>query len=265
MAKRKHGTRGWMRSRGSLPERERPDGASVIAAVVAALVVVAGCVSTNQARSVKPSGFLGDSAALLKKGGKSDFLLVYRNKDADWKAYDKIIVEPITLWGIENSKLPSDQLADFQKLVDQFYAMLKAKLSKDYTLTDTAAAGVMRVQIAIIDGERANAPLKVATTIAPYAGYADTLWTFATGKPAFAGEVSLEYMVKDSQSQELLAAGADRRVGGNQWGESTLSSWGDVQNSLIYWTDEAVYRLCLDRGEKDCPEPKAGILKNPLM
>jgi hypothetical protein len=34
------------------------------------------------------------------------------------------------------------------------------------------------------------------------AGYADTVWTFATGKPALAGLVSLEYMVRDSQSQE---------------------------------------------------------------
>jgi Protein of unknown function (DUF3313) len=237
----------------------------LITVVTAALVALAGCVSTNQARNVKPSGFLGDTAALLKKGDKSDFLLVYRKKDADWKAYDKILLEPITLWGVESSTLPKDQLADFQKLVDEFYAMLKAKLSKDYALIDAPAAGAMRIQIAIIDGERANAPLKVAKTIAPYAGYADTIWTFATGKPAFAGEVSLEYMVRDSQSQELLAAGADRRVGGNQWGKSTLSNWGDVQNSLIYWSDEAVYRLCLDRGEKNCPEPKAGLLKNPLM
>jgi hypothetical protein len=69
----------------------------------------------------------------------------------------------------------------------------------------------------------ANAALKVEKTIAPNAGYADTLWTFATGRPAFAGEVSIEYMVKDSQSPELLAAGADRRVGGTQLGKATLS------------------------------------------
>jgi len=237
-----------------------------MAAIAAAtLVALAGCVSTSQARNVKPSGFLGDTAALLKKGGKNDVLLVYRKKDADWKSYHKILLDPITLWGIESSTLPPDQLADFQKLVDQFYAMLKDKLSKDYTLTDTPSNGAMRIQIAIIDGERASATLKVAKTIAPYAGYADTIWTFATGKPAFAGEVSLEYMVRDSETQDLLAAGADRRVGGNQWGKSTLTSWGDVQNSLIYWSDAAGYFLCKDRGEKNCTKPKAGLVKNPLM
>jgi len=231
---------------------------------VAALIGLAGCQSTNQAKSVKPTGFLGDSAALLQKGGKGDSLLVYRKKDADWKKYHQILLDPITIWGVESSTLPKDQLADFQKLVDQFYAMLKDKLSKDYTITDTPAPDATRLQIAIIDGERANAPLKVAKTIAPYAGYADTLWTFATGKPAFAGEVSIEYMVKDSESQSLLAAGADRRVGGNQLGQATLSSWGDVQNSLIYWSDEAVYRLCLDRGDSHCTEPSAGLVKSPL-
>jgi hypothetical protein len=233
--------------------------------VAAACVALAGCVSTNQARSVQPSGFLGDSAALLKKGGKNDVLLVYRKKGANWKAYDKVLVDPITIWGIESSTLPPDQLADFQKLVDDFYAMLKDKLSKDYTITDGPSAGAMRIQVAIVDGERANTPLKIARTVAPYAGYANLLWTFATGKPAFSGEVSIEYMVRDSESQELLAAGADRRVGGNQLGKTTLSSWGDVQNSLIYWSDEARYLLCVDRGEKNCPKPRAGLLANPLM
>jgi len=236
-----------------------------ISVALVALVVLAGCATSSQARKVTPSGFLGESASLLKKGGKDDVLLVYRNKNTDWASYDKIIVDPATIWGAENSTLPPDQLADYQRLVDDFYLTLKTKLSKDYGMTDRPAPGAMRIQVAIINGEQANAPLKVAKTVAPYAGYADTLWTFATGKPAFAGEVSIEYMVKDSQSQELLAAGADRRVGGNQLGKATLSRWGDVQNILVYWSDQAVYLLCVDRKAKDCKKPKAGLVKNPVM
>jgi Protein of unknown function (DUF3313) len=232
--------------------------------VVAVLVSLAGCTTSNQAKSVTTNAFLGDSAALLKKGGKGDALLVYRKKDTDWKAYHAIILDPITIWGVESSTLPKDQLADFQKLVDQFNAMLKAKLSKDYTMTDTPSAGTMRIQIAIMNGQAANAPLKTAMIIAPYAGTADTIWTFATGKPVFAGEVSIEYMVKDSVSQDLLVAGADKRVGGNQIGTKSLNSWSDVQNILIYWSDEAVYRLCLDRGASNCTAPSPGLVKNPV-
>lgn len=236
-----------------------------ISAALAALVVLVGCTTSSHARKVTPSGFLGDSASLLKKGGKNDVLLVYHNKKTDWAIYDKIIVDSVAIWDVENSKLPSDQLADYQKLVDGFYLTLKTKLSKDYVIADTPTAGAMRIQVAIINGGQANAALKAAKTVAPYAGTADTLWTFATGKPAFAGEVSIEYMIKDSQSQELLAAGADRRVGGNELGKATLSAWGDVQSILVFWSDQAVYLLCVDRKAKDCKKPKAGLVKSPLM
>ena len=224
---------------------------------VALMVMLTGCVTTGQARSVKPTGFLGGSAALLQKGAEGDALLVYRKKDADWKTYHAVLLDPITIWGAKSSTIPKDQQSDFQKLVDEFDAMLREKLSKDYTITDTASAGTMRIQIAIIDGERANETLKVAKGMIPYGGYADQLWTFATGKPAFAGEVSIEYMVKDSVSQELLAAGADRRIGGNETGKTT-GSWADVQSALTYWSNEAVYRLCLDRGETKCIDPSPG-------
>lgn len=235
-----------------------------IGVVAAALVVLGACVSTSHARKVKPSGFLGESASLLEKGGKNDVLLVYRNKNANWTSYDQIVLDPITMWGVENATLAPDVLADYQRLVDDFHKTLKDKLSKDYRLTDAPSAGAMRIQIAIIDGKQANATLKVAKTVAPYAGTADTLWTFATGKPVFSGEVSIEYMVRDSESGDLLAAGADRRVGGNQLGKTTLKGWGDVQNILTYWSDQAVYLLCRDRKAAHCVKPKPGLLENPL-
>jgi Protein of unknown function (DUF3313) len=236
-----------------------------IVVTVAGCVALAACVSTYQARNVKPSGFLGESASLLEKGGKNDLLLVYRKKNTDWTSYDQIVLDPVTLWRVENSNLTSDQLADYQSLVDDFHRTLKDKLSRNFGMIDAPAPGAVRIQIAIIDGQQANAPLKVAKAVAPFAGYADTVWTFITGKPAFSGEVSIEFMARDSQSEELLVAGADRRVGGNQLGKSTLSSWGDVQNILVYWSGEVSYLMCVNRGIKDCPKPKAGLLKNPLM
>ena len=41
----------------------------------------------------------------------------------------------------------------------------------------------------------------------------------------FTGEVSLQSMIRDSMSGELLAVGADRRVGGNQLGAATFTNW----------------------------------------
>ena len=238
--------------------------------IVAALVVVvalSGCASSSRARDVKPTDFLGDSAKLLKKGGKSDFLLVYRNPNAPLTSYDKVILEPVKLWARKgaDAKLPPEQLADLQKLVDSFDHTLREKLAKDYAMVDAPAPGAMRIEVAIVSGKRANSTLKVAKVIAPYAGYADTIWSFATGKPAFTGEAALEFMIHDTQSGELLVAGADRRVGGTQLGKATVKDWGDVENILTYWSDEAVYVLCLDRKAQNCVKPKAGLLENPIQ
>jgi hypothetical protein len=238
-----------------------------IAAALVVCIAVSGCATSSRAKGVKPTDFLGDSAKLLKKGTKSDFLLVYRNPNVSLISYDKVILEPVKLWAPKgtSTKLPPDQLADLQRLVDSFDQTLREKLAKDYTMVDAPAPGAMRIEVAIVNGQKAITTLKVAKTIAPYAGYADTVWAFATGKPAFAGEASLEFMIHDTQTGELLVAGADRRVGGNQLGKATVKDWGDVQNILTYWSDEAVYALCVDRNAQNCVKPKAGLLENPIQ
>jgi hypothetical protein len=231
-----------------------------IAIGVVAVLLLTGCVSSRQARSVTPGGFLGESASLLEKGEKGEeALLVYQKPDTDWKSYDKVLLDPVAIWDAKPVALPPEQLADYQKLVDSFQRTLSDKLARSYAIVDAPEAGALRIQTAIVNGSQANNTLKVAKIIAPYAGIADYLWTFATGKPAFTGEVSLEYMIRDSQSQELLAAGADRRVGGNQLGQSTFTTWGDVKNILTYWSDLTVYRLCVDRAAPDCRRPSAGL------
>ena len=237
----------------------------VAAAVVS--IALSACASSGHARKVTPTDFLGDNAKLLKKGGKSDFLLVYRNPNVTLVSYDKVILEPVKLWAPKGagSKLPPDQLTDLQKLVDSFDHTLREKLAKDYAMVDAPAPGAMRIEVAIVNGKKATSTLRVAKTIAPYAGSADTVWSFVTGKPAFVGEASLEFMIHDTQNGELLVAGADRRVGGNQLGKATVKDWGDVENILTYWSDEAVYALCVDRKAQNCVKPSAGILENPIQ
>jgi hypothetical protein len=232
-----------------------------IGLVALAVVILTGCASSRQARNVTPGGFLGDTASLLVKGQEGEALLVYVKDGTPWASYDKVLLEPVAIWSAKPSTLPPDQAADYQKLVDGFHLTLSEKLAKSYELVQVPTPGTLRIQTAIVNGAQANTTLKLAKIVAPYASVADFLWTFATGKPAFAGEVSLEYMIRDSESGALLAAGADRRVGGNQLGASTFTNWGDVKNILTYWSDLTVYRLCVDRAGPDCRRPNASLFK----
>jgi Protein of unknown function (DUF3313) len=238
----------------------------VAAPLVACLAVLAGCATGSQARKTEASGFLGEYKSLLQPGkpGEEE-LLVYKNPETNWAGYKKILLEPVTIWTDPKWKLSSEERKDLQKLVDSFQATLQKKLSADYELVDQAGTGVLRVQVALTGGKKAIMILKVASKGVPYGSGASYLWTFITGKPPFVGEASIEFMVKDGETDKLLAAGADRRVGadtivaGKTVNTQYLNSWGDVKYSLDYWSDEVVYRLCVLREGTNCVAPKKGL------
>ena len=86
----------------------------------------------------------------------------------------------------------------------------------------------------------------------------NSVLTYFRGKPAFAGEITIEFTVHDAQKGDLLLAGTDRRVGGqNLFNKEVFNSWGDVQNSLEFWTEQSAYQLCVARRGTNCVQPKA--------
>lgn len=225
--------------------------------VLAALL--GGCfAATKPAKDVQPSGFLADYRTLLKPGAKGEeALLVYRNPTANWAAYHDILLEPVMIWHDASHQPSPEQEEDLQHLADSFHHLLYTKLSQDYEMVDKPSPGTMRVQVAITRGEESRPRAALASKIVPQARLASRLWTFKKGKPAFAGEVAVEWIVKDAKTGDLLAAGADQRIGGNRLlDKDVLDSWGDVKNSLEFWSDAAVYRLCVLRGSPDCVKPK---------
>src|SRR5262249_5411185 len=70
------------------------------------LVFVAGCASRAPQKVPPPdfSGFL-DDYSMLHPGASGEVALVYRNPDAQWTAYDKVLFEPVTLWRSGKSSL----------------------------------------------------------------------------------------------------------------------------------------------------------------
>jgi hypothetical protein len=212
------------------------------------------------ARDVQQQGPITEHQALLTEV-KDDraALKGYRNPVANWRAYDKILLEPVVISEGFASTLSTEQRDDLMKLTESFYAKLRENLSKHYQVTDTPSAGTMRFRVAITHAEQSWMTLAVLTKAVWQLQAANTLWTLTRGKPAFAGEVTAEFTITDAVTGDLLEVGVDRRVGGqNPLDREVFNSWGDVKNSLNYWADSSAYRLCGTRGGANCVEPKAG-------
>lgn len=226
------------------------------------LIVVAGlstgCSTTMQGRHAQPSSFLGEERSLLQPGLEGGALLAYNNPAGNWPAYQKIVLKPVTIWKGLSSKLNHQQRHELQQLAGSFEDQLHLKLSKNYQLVEHSMPETMVIEVALTDAEESwVVPAFLSKTI-PQVQPASMLWTLGSGKGPFAGEITVEFKIHDAQTGELLAAGIDRRVGGRTPIDGEiLNSWGDVKNSLEFWTDAAVYRLCTLRGGAGCVEPKA--------
>jgi hypothetical protein len=231
--------------------------------LVCVLIGAGGCASTQEAKSVEKSGFLGDYS-MLKEGQRSTFgqgaenqaLLLYMNPAADWKKYKKIQLDPVTIWLGHNSKMKDVSAEDRQRLANLLWSKLDEQLRKDYEMTSQGGPDVLRIQAAITEGEESNATLDTISSIIPQARLLSGVKSVATGVSAFTGSASVEGKMTDGSTGTLLAAVVDRR-GGTKSLSGVTNSWNDVEEAFRYWAEKTRYRLCQKRGGSNCVEPKA--------
>jgi len=202
------------------------------------VLIVGGCASTYQARSVEESGFLGDYS-MLKEGTWSQALLVYINPDANelCKNYTKVLLEPVSIWVKADSSLEDVSEEDRQMLTDYLYDSLKEALSKDYEIVDRAGQGVLRVRAALTEADGSWVVLDTITSIVPIALGLSTLKQLTFGTASFVADASIELELEDSMSQVRLAAMVDRRAGGKGWSKK-FNEWGKVEKAFDYWAEK---------------------------
>jgi hypothetical protein len=227
-----------------------------IAAWLLAALVLAGCGSSRQVRDVQPQGFLGDYSRLTT-GASGEAALRYINPDADWASYDKVIVEPVTVWASGGATAVPEQ--DLKNVADYLYAQLRDQLGKDFQLVDQPGPGTLRVAAALTDAEPANQTMVAVSSVVPIAAAVSGSYEYITGEPTFQGQAAVEAKITDAASGEVLAEAVDRRMGGRAL-NSAANKWTDVDNILSYWAQQTRFRLCELQERAGCVRPQTGGL-----
>src|SRR2546428_5871533 len=133
------------------------------ALVAMLLVLVAvGCAHRHAAPAEEMSGCL-DEYALLREGGPNDPALVYLAPDANWAAYDKVLLEPVTLWRSGRKSLEPVPKEDLLRLVSDFQSAVRTGLGEGFRIVDQAGPGVMRIRLAITDARASDPVLDILT------------------------------------------------------------------------------------------------------
>lgn len=216
--------------------------------VALGLAVLAPACSTTQQAPVKLAelqtgdkcGLLGSDCARLTPGQEGQAALRYVNPEVSWSQYQKILIEPVTFWGGDTTKVSG---ADQQALVDYCQQVLHEEIGKKFPLVDQVGPGVMRLQVAITDAEAATPGLRSVSMVIPQARTLNTLKYAATGTYAFVGGAEGEMKLTDAASGQLLAAAVDKRIGGGSLETAAQWKWGDAENVMKAWATQIADRL----------------------
>ena len=226
----------------------------VLIVFIIAAMGFSGCGGPTRARDVKQSGFLGDYSMLEKRSERDRALYSYHNPKADWPSYSKILLDPIVIWRRAELQQEGMPMEDLQRLANNFYLLLHKELEKDYEMVHEPGPRTIRFQVALTDVEKSWAAVDTVTSVIPVGMAISAANEFLTGKPSFVGEVTAEAKLTDARTGQLLAAGIDRRVGGNEI-EASVDDWDDVNKILELWSKIIKFRLCKLRDGKDCLSP----------
>jgi hypothetical protein len=218
--------------------------AQKLIALSALLLLLTGCAATQQARDVEQSGFLEDYSK-LEKGEEGRALFVYENPGADFSAYRKVIIDPVTVWRAlvsDKSKMRNVPEEEQLRLANLFHAAIFEELRANWEVVQEPGPGVLRVRVALTEAGKANAPMNVVSTLLPISRAITEVNRVATGTHRYVGSASAEGEVTDAESGEVLLAAMDRRVGGKTV-RGSASSWSDVENALQHWAKRIGERL----------------------
>ena len=245
-----------MKSRTSARVFDLPVVAAVIGATLAACAqsdhdsllhparIVFG--GTRQIRDVQPvHGFLPDPS-LLQPGGAGQAALVYRNPTANFASFNKVFLDPVTLWTAPDSALNNVPESERQAAANRFYTDLYNALSKYCRMVSSPSPGTMHLRVALTDATTADALLNTVATYAPYGistAYSLASLAFNDGVGYFAGTAAAEGYATDAATGALLWQAVDKRGGTTALVANTLNSWRDVDKAFQAWSDKLAARL----------------------
>lgn len=186
------------------------------------------------------SGFFGQDASLLQPGTGNQAAMVYVNPNANWKQYNKILLQPVEFWDDASTNVSA---ADQQMLGGYFYNQLKEDLSKNFTLVDQPGPGVLVLRVAIVNATTATPGLRSVSVIVPQARILNGVQSLATGSYAFVGSAEAEGKMTDGATNQFLAGAIDKRAGGMAISQAAQWQWGDAKAAMDYWAQRTTNRL----------------------
>jgi hypothetical protein len=210
-----------------------------------ACAVVACSSKTTQMSDATPTPAFLPQPVLLQPGQSGQPSMVYLNPQMARGGYNKVILDPVTIWTDDSSKLQNLSIDQQQALAETFNSHVYEAISAECHMTTMAGLGTIRIRLALTDARRDEPKLN---TISNYIANGEpassmAIYDFNDSAGLFAGSAAAEGYAVDSKTGTLLWEGVDRRAAQNAVGTDGFNSWDDVDNAFIAWSKQFATRL----------------------
>lgn len=105
-----------------------------------------------------------------------------------------------------------------------------------FRLSDSAGVSTLRLRAALTQAKGANVPLRTMTTAIPQMRVLGTVASLGVDTTATVGSATIEVDMRDSITDQRVAAAVDQRVGTKVLlSTQSYKTWGDVEEAAEFW------------------------------
>jgi len=192
---------------------------------------LSGCANKNR---LKPTGFLSDYSK-LQAGKKDQALKRYVDTTVDFSKYKKVIIDKVIFYFKPDSRPIGVNPEELEMLANSFEKALIDSLKDKYPVVTKPGPDVLRLRVAITDVKAGNPVLGTASAVLPVGVAINALSNVATGESVNVGEATIEAEFIDSETDKVIAAIMDRRVGSTYSTGSVKGKWGHAKQAFEHW------------------------------
>jgi len=212
------------------------------------LALVIGCFLLTGAawaaeKEMPQAGFLQDYSLLNPDDPEKMVQWVYVKEGVDVSKYNKIMLDDIVFFIAQDADYKGFEASELADLGGAFHRALLMNLAGVYEFTDTPGPGVLRIRIAVTNLVPSGSVTGTVTTIVPVGLAVSAVKKAATGSHIGMGSVSIEGEILDSQTNEVLGASIDTKMGKKYKVRKGASKWGHAIDIFNGWAINIRTRL----------------------
>jgi hypothetical protein len=197
------------------------------------------CSCTSAIRE-KRNGFLDGYYQELKPGPPDGAKERWFKTGIDFSRYNKVMLDSVTFYLAEDSENKGIDAEQMKELADSFNMAMVNDLKDTYPVVTEPGKDVIRIRIAITDIKLSKPVISTITTVVPVGLGISIIKRGVTGGWSGSGRTGVEFMVLDSMTNEVIAAGTDIQKAGFT---ERFTRLGSAKEAFDFWAARIRYLL----------------------